>query len=375
MPFRLSEGRGTYALQWRPPERAIPSALRRVIITASLEFPMPGLPAPAKLLRVAEGVHWLRMPLPFALDHINLWLLEDDEGWVIVDTGFGNDATKQHWNQLVAENFAGRPVKRIIVTHLHPDHLGLAGWLADRFMVDVWMTQTEFLLAHAVWSARAGDPLSRLADLYRQHGLDEARARTIAERAGSYRWGVPTLPSTLRRLIEDDRITINGREWRVIIGRGHSPEHASLYCESLRLLISGDMVLPKITTNVSIAPIEPDGNPLGQFLDSLKKFANLPEDTLVLPSHGLVFYGLHARLAALAEHHEERFAIIEEVCRTPRSAADLLGHLFKREFDAHQLSFAMGEAIAHLNFLMHAHRLRRVSEDGIYRFERFERTA
>lgn len=330
---------------------------------------MPGLPSPGKLLQVADGVYWLRMPLPFALDHINLWLLRDGDGWVIVDTGFGNDATKTHWNELLAEYLDGRPIKRIIVTHLHPDHLGLGGWLADRFNVEVWMTQAEFLSAHTIWNASAGDMLARLSDLFRQHGLDEARTQMIANRAGSYRWGVPSLPFTYRRMSEGDTLTIDDRPWRVIIGRGHSPEHASLYCDSLRVMIAGDMVLPKITTNVSVAPYEPDGDPLGMFLDSLKKYGELPEDTLVLPSHGLVFSGLHARLAALAEHHDERFAIVEEACREPRAAPELLSYLFKREFDAHQLSFAMGEAIAHLNYLMHVGRLRRTFDQGIYRFQ------
>jgi glyoxylase-like metal-dependent hydrolase (beta-lactamase superfamily II) len=319
---------------------------------------------------VAEGVYWLRMPLPFALDHINLWLLRDGDGWVIVDSGFGSNTTIKLWEQIFSDQLDRRPVKRVIVTHLHPDHLGLGAWLADRFRVEVWMTQAEFLLAHTIWEAQGGDLLGRLANLYRRHGLDEARVALIAGRAGSYRLGVPALPATYRRLIGGDDAIIDGRAWRVIIGHGHSPEHAALYCESLGVLISGDMVLPKITTNVSIAPLEPEGDPLQRFLDSLDRFARLPEDTLVLPSHGLVFHGLHPRLAQLHEHHAERFDIILEACREPRSAPDLLPYLFKREFDAHQLSFAMGETVAHLNLLMHAKRLQRIDADGRYRFVR-----
>lgn len=321
-------------------------------------------------MQVAGGVYWLRMPLPFALDHINLWLLRDADGWVIVDTGFGHDATRKLWEEIINERLDGRPVNRIIVTHLHPDHIGLAAWLADRFDVDVWMTLTEFLSAHMLWAGVGGYIHARLADLYRQHGLDESRTAMIAGRAGSYRLGIPSLPSTLRRIVSGDVLMIDDRAWRVIIGRGHSPEHAALYCESLGVMISGDMVLPKITTNVSVAPFEPDGDPLQLFLDSLKRFAGLPDDTLVLPSHGAVFRGLRTRLAELQRHHEERFAIIREACTEPRSAADLLGRLFKREFDAHQLSFAMGEAIAHLNYLMHAKQLQRTAEAGVYRFVR-----
>lgn len=335
-----------------------------------MEYPLPGLPAPGKLLPVADGVYWLRMPLPFALDHINLWLLRDGDGWVIVDCGFGSNATKKLWEQIFSDQLDGRRVKRVIVTHLHPDHLGLGAWLADRFQMDVWMTPAEFLLAHTIWAAHGGDLMGRLANLYRRHGLDEARVQLIAGQAGSYRLGVPALPATFRRLIGGGDVIIDGRTWRVIVGHGHSPEHAALYCESLGVLISGDMVLPKITTNVSIGPLEPEGNPLRLFLDSLERFAPLPEDTLVLPSHGLVFLGLHPRLTQLHEHHAERFDIILEACREPRSAPDLLPYLFKREFDAHQLSFAMGETIAHLNLLMHAKRLQRLDANGQYRFVR-----
>lgn len=322
------------------------------------------------MLQVADGVHWIRMPLPFALDHINLWLLRDGNGWTIVDTGFGSTSTKQLWEQIITDHLDGRPVTRIIVTHLHPDHLGLAAWLAERFGVEIWMTQTEFLMAHTIWAGQSGDMLARLATLYRRHGLPEDKVAMVAGRAGSYRVAVPSLPQSFRRLIGGDTVTINGQTWRVIIGHGHSPEHAALYCEPLRILISGDMVLPKITTNVSVAPFEPDGSPLQMFLDSLKRFSALPEDTLVLPSHGSVFHGLHSRLEQLHEHHAERFDIVLGACEEPRSAPELLRFLFKREFDAHQLSFAMGETIAHLNFLMHTKRLRRIDEANRYRFVR-----
>lgn len=321
-------------------------------------------------MQVADGVYWLRMPLPFALDHINLWLLRDGDGWVIVDTGFGSDVTKRLWEQIFADHFAGRAVKRVVVTHLHPDHFGLAAWLAERFGVDVWMTQSEFLLGHTIWAAQGGDLIGRLLNLYRRHGLDEERATMAGGRAGSYRRGVPALPPRFRRIIGGDDVIIDDRSWRVIIGHGHSPEHAALYCETLGVMISGDMVLPKITTNVSITPLEPDGNPLKMFLDSLERFAELPEDTLVLPSHGQVFHGLHPRLEQLRQHHAERFEIVMDACKEPRSGAELLPYLFQREFDAHQLSFAMGESVAHLNFLMHTKQLQRLDDGDHYRFVR-----
>lgn len=345
--------------------------LRRIPISKHLEYPLPGLPAPGKLLEVADGVHWLRMPLPFALDHINLWLLRDGDGWTIVDSGFGNDTTKKLWEQIFSDCLDGRPIKRIIVTHLHPDHVGLAAWLAARWKVDVWMTFAEFAGAHLLWAATGGATQDAQLELLRRHGLDADRLAMIKERRAAFRDAVPALPDTFRRMLPDESIMIDGRAWRVLIGHGHSPEHASLYCDALGLMIAGDMVLPKISTNVSVTSLSPEADPLGWFLDSLKRFRTLPQDTLILPSHGLVFYGLRERIADLLHHHDERFAVVVESCDRPRSAADLLGRLFHRKFDAHQLGFAMGEAVAHLHYLMYVKRLERLSDaDGVYRFVR-----
>lgn len=354
----------------KPARQSQRNLARRDPISARLEYPLPGQPAPGQLLEVADGVHWLRMPLPFVLDHINLWLLRDGDGWVIVDTGFGNDKTKELWEEIFRDYLNGQPVRRIIVTHLHPDHIGLAGWLADRFKVDVWMTLGEFLLAQMFWSETSGSFQNHI-ELLRRHGLDETKLSEFGERSGLFRKSVPTLPGSIRRMIGGDSIEIDGREWKVLIGYGHSPEHASLYCESLGLMIAGDMVLPKISTNVSVGRLEPDGNPLGLFLESLKRFAQLPADTLVLPSHGHVFYGLRERIEDLLAHHEERFALLEKACVQSQTAASLLGHLFKRDLDVHQLGFAMGEAIAHLNYLMYAKRLERITDSGgVHRFVR-----
>lgn len=311
------------------------------------------------------------MPLPFVLDHINLWLLRDGDGWTIVDSGFGNDVTKSLWEEIFRDYLDGRPVRRIIVTHLHPDHLGLAAWLADRFNVDVWMTIGEFAMARQLWNEADGSPQETQIAIYRRHGLSDHQLNEMGARRGAYRKAIPSLPQTLHRIIDGDDVSIDGHDWRVITGYGHSPEHASLYCESLKLLIAGDMVLPKISTNVSVSPFEPEGDPLGLFLRSLKRLATLPADTLVLPSHGHVFHGLRERIDDLLQHHEERFAILTAACEQPRTAAGLLGELFKRELDGHQLSFAMGEAIAHLNHLMHTRRLKRETDSqGTHRFVR-----
>lgn len=337
---------------------------------SALEFPFAEAPAPGALRNVAPGVHWLRMALPFALDHINLWLLEDGDGWTLVDTGLADAPTRALWDQVFAGAAGARPVRRVLVTHFHPDHMGNAGWLCERFGVPLWMTQGEYLTAHAVRAGAAGFVPEATLALYRAHGLDEARLALVGGRGNQYRRLVSELPTQYRRIVDGETITVHGRAWRVIDGYGHAPEHASLYCESLRLLISGDMLLPKISTHVGVWPTDPEGDPLGLFLRSIGRCRELPQDTLVLPSHGLPFRGAHARVAQLEAHHEARLAELLAACRAaPRSAADVVGLLFRRVLDAHQMFFAMGEAIAHLHYLERAGRLRRArGADGVTRF-------
>ena len=327
----------------------------------TLTYPHADVPAPGTLMRVAAGVHWLRMPLPFALNHINLWALEDADGWCLIDTGFGIDATRALWEQLFAGPLAGRPVARVIVTHYHPDHVGAARWLVDRWGAEFWMTEAEFLTAHAVRESLPPFSLVQFTQHFHRHGLDTARLKAQETRGNAYRIGVPSLPTTYRRLMDGDEIFIGGRSWHVRTAFGHAPEHATLYCAELGVLISGDQILPKITTNVGVWGNQPDSDPLKLFLDSLARFEHLPADTLVLPSHGQVFVGLHARIAQLRDHHQARLAELLDAMEAPRTATDLLPVLFPRPLDDHQLMFAMGEIIAHLNYLAYAGKARRDS--------------
>ena len=334
-----------------------------------ITYPHEAPPDPGKFIDVAPGVKWLRMPLPFALNHINLWLIEDGDGWAIVDTGYGVDATWTLWETHFAGTMQDRPVTRIIVTHYHPDHVGSARWLADRSGATVWMTEAEFLTAHAVREG-IGSAAREIGNaLFKSHGLNGARLEAQVTRGNSFRTGVPALPLTYRRMIDGDALSIGGNQWRVTTVFGHAPEHATLYCEALNVLISGDQVLPRITTNVGVTGGQPDGNPLKLFLDSFAKLQGLPEDVLVLPSHDRVFRGLHERIAELRAHHNVRLAEVLDACAKPASATEMLPVLFRRKLDDHQLMFALGEAIAHLNFLHHAGTLVRVKgSDGVYRF-------
>jgi glyoxylase-like metal-dependent hydrolase (beta-lactamase superfamily II) len=346
---------------------------------SALEYPFAELPAPGAALQVAPGVHWLRMPLPFQLDHINLWLLEDrDEkgqaGWTIVDTGIGNAPTRRLWEQIFSSVLKNSPVKRIIVTHYHPDHAGNAAWLCERFGVELWMTQAEYLTAHAVRTAGAGYTGKAVLEVFRRNGLAEERRAAMATRGNRYAQLVPEFPHTYRRILEGGRVQVGideaARDWQAIVGYGHAPEHLSLYCRDLNVVISGDMLLSTISTNVSVWSVDPEGDPLRLFLDSIARYRELPADVLVLPSHGRPFRGAHRRVEELQEHHQVRFHdVMDSLREKPKSAGELLGVLFRRPLDAHQTFFAMGEAIAHLHYLYYAGRATRaLGEDGVMRY-------
>ncbi|MHB8950795.1 MAG: MBL fold metallo-hydrolase [Rhodoferax sp.] len=341
-----------------------------------LHYPLGDtLPAPGGAVVVAPGIKWLRMGLPFALNHINLWLLRDEidgqSGWSVVDCCISLDAAKAQWEQVFAHELDGLPILRVLVTHMHPDHIGLAHWLCERWQVRLWISATDHGLARIGCQGPNGFDSEATADFFALHGLsDPASLDKIKGRGSYFSRLVPFVPRQYRRLQDGDVITIGGRGWRCISGYGHAPEHIALYCNELQVLIGGDMMLPRISTNVSVYDQEPEANPLKQFLESIDKFRALPAQTLTLPAHGKPFTGLHARIAQLHDHHAERLLEVMQACiETPRSAFELLPLLFKRALDLHQTTFAMGESIAHLHALWFEGRLqRRLGDDGVYRF-------
>lgn len=353
------------------------------LLEAQLDYPFGDtVPQPGGVFQIAPGVLWLRMGLPFALNHINLWLLEDEfeqegglvRGWTAIDCGIASDATRIAWETLFAEHLRGLPIVRVLVTHCHPDHVGLADWLCRRWQAPLWMTCGEYAFARMMAAGLPGaDGVAGLQHFQRNGLTDPDLLEQMRGRKNHYSSLVPAVPQAFTRIQDGERIAIGGHHkhhWRVITGFGHAPEHAALYCAELNLLISGDMVLPRISTNVSVFAIEPNANPVQQYLDSLAKFDDLPADVLVLPSHGKPFRGLHTRITQLSEHHAERLAEVMEACATPQSAADIVPLMFRRPLDAHQFSFALGEALAHLHKLWLDRALQRtLDSDGILRFQ------
>ena len=334
---------------------------------ASLTYPYPEVPAPGSTLEVAPGVRWLSMPLPFQLDHINLWLVDDLDGWTVVDCGIANAETRALWETVLTSI---NNVKRVILTHYHPDHAGNAAWICKRFGVELWTTQGEYLTAHAVRASAAGYTTEAVLSVFRRNGLDEAHYKAMSGRNNRYAELVPDFPHSYRRIIEGDRLRIGEHEWRAIIGHGHAPEHLSLFSPKLNTVIAGDMLLSTISTNVSVWSIDPEGDPLRLFLDSIARYRQLPADVLVLPSHGKPFRGAHERVGQLEAHHLKRFEELKQaLAEAPKSAGELLGVLFRRKLDPHQTFFAMGEAIAHLHYLYYAgEATRSAGADGIMRY-------
>lgn len=339
----------------------------------SLTFPFEDKPAPGEAIPVAPGVWWLRFPLPFSLDHINCWLIEDGEGWAVVDTGLRGPETEAMWQQLFAGVMQGRPITRVFATHMHPDHIGQAGFLCRHFGADLWMTREEFLIARVLCLDVRAEPPPAAVEFYRRCGFTDEMLDNYRKRGfGNFSLGVTEMPLGHRRLSDGDRIEIGGRIWEIVIGRGHSPEHACFWCPELAVLISGDQVLPKISSNVSVGLTEPEGDPLTEWLDSLEDIPRrVPDDVLVLPAHNEPFYGLHSRLQRLIQAHQRRLDVIMEALDEPRHALDLLGPMFRRKLEGSDLLLAVGEGLAHLHCLRRRGLIeRQEAGDGVHFWRR-----
>ncbi len=339
-----------------------------------LTYPFETPPDEGRVLEVADGVFWVRMPLPFELNHINTYLLRDDAGWTVVDTGTRGTGIQGLWDRIFENELGGEPIKRVISTHLHPDHTGLAGWITRRFQAELWMTRSEFYLLKMLSVDGPRDVPEDAITFYETVGFSPDHIDGYRLRFGSFGSMIAGLPAGYRRLRDGDQIPIGGRLWEVVVGRGHSPEHACLYCAELGVILSGDQVLPRITPNVSVTPTEPFADPLGEFLDSCETIpGRVASDVLTLPAHNLPFRGVHERIQAIADHHHDALSRLHRECGAPKTALEVFPVLFSREIDDRQFFMAAGESLAHLNYLLaRGHLHREIGPDGIARYEQGE---
>ncbi|MGI9499381.1 MAG: MBL fold metallo-hydrolase [Geminicoccaceae bacterium] len=327
------------------------------------------LTAGEPMIEMSPGLFGLRLPLPFALNHVNVWLMRDGDGWTLIDTGIADDPTRAFWSEQLENRLDGRPLECLIATHFHPDHMGLAGWLCERTGAAFYATRTEWLTARALAHDTSAAFVEAGRQFDRQAGLDPERIADRARRGNLYRTRAIAPPAAYTRMSEGDDLVIDGEAWQVMIGRGHAPEMICLYSAERGLLIAADQVLQKISPNIGVWPGEPDADPLADYLSSLEPFRDLPENTLVLPSHGQPFHGLRARIDQLIDHHRDRLDRAVEAAGRGHTAVEIMPALFDRELDAHQLGFALGEALAHLNYLMFKGILTRTVEStGVHRY-------
>jgi len=338
--------------------------------TRPVEFLTEHVPEPGEVYEVLPGIRWIRMPLPFQLNHINLWMLEEDDGWVLVDTGIRDDRTKEIWRDIFSRLLNGKPLKRLICTHAHPDHIGLGGWLHREYGAELAITREEWTFGRIV----SRGPMAN-TEFYHQYlsrvGVPEDELDEYSRHLVSAEHLYEEVPERYERLRDGHSIDIGGNSWQVIVGLGHAMEHACLYCEELNVLIAGDQVLPKISPTVLVHSHEPYANPLKDFLDSNEKLRRLPSSVIVLPSHNTPFTGLHTRLDQFIEHHDERLEKVREICAEPLSALEVAQKLFPQELDHAGKFFATGEAVSHIRLLEDEGRLKRTEHpDGIDRFQR-----
>jgi glyoxylase-like metal-dependent hydrolase (beta-lactamase superfamily II) len=328
-------------------------------------------PAPGEWREVAPGVFWARVALPFRLNHVNVYLIDDGDAWNIVDTGIANSQTEETWNRLLSGRMSGRRVSKIVATHHHPDHVGLASVLADKFGAEVVMSGTEYLLGLTYWLDSDAMKADHYRAFYRARGLDAATAESILDRSGRYQSLTGPLPFSFRRVIEGDTLRLGSRAFQVVTGGGHAPEQVMLYCPDDRILFAADQIMLSITPNVSVSPRNPSGDVLGLFLASLQRMAGqFDDEILVLPGHHRPFKGLRARVREVTEHHDDRLARIVQACaQAPRSAADLLKTLFRYPLDGGVMALAFGESCAHVNRLLEDGKITAATEgDGVERY-------
>jgi glyoxylase-like metal-dependent hydrolase (beta-lactamase superfamily II) len=332
---------------------------------AEIRYPVPEPPGPGEAHEIAPGILWLRLPLPMALTHVNVYALDDGDGWTIVDTGLGTEALRGLWETILAGPLSGRPVRRVIVTHHHPDHIGLAGWFQDTHGAQLWTTRTAWLYARMLTLDEQVLPAPQTLDFWRGAGMPAAMLDSRAsERPFNFCDVVAPLPLGFRRISEGDTVGAGGRVGDVRIGNGHAPEHATLWSRDDAIVIGGDQLLPSISPNLGAYATEPEGDPVAEWLEACARLAiHATPDQLVLPGHKLPFRGLPTRLRQLAQNHAGALDRLRAFLVEPRTAVDCFQPLFLREIRGGEYGLAMVEAMAHVLHLWHLGEVRRTRRD------------
>ena len=319
----------------------------------SLRFPFDTPPEPGAAVEVAEGILWLRLPLPMALDHVNVYALADADGWTLVDTGMNSRKTRDIWETALAGPLAGKTVARVLLTHHHPDHVGLVGWFQDRG-AELLTTRTAWLYARMLTMDVQDRPSAESLQFYQRAGTSpEMLAKRANERPFNFADMVAPMPLGFTRVEEGETLTLGGRRWRVRLGQGHAPDHITLWSEVDELVIGGDQLLPGISPNIGVYPTEPEADPLTEWLEATTRFVpHAREDQLVLPGHKLPFTGLPFRLQQMAENHHQALERLLGHLHEPQTAAGCFPALYKRPIGEGEYGLALVEAVAHLNCLL-----------------------
>ena len=332
---------------------------------STLTYPFSAPQATAEVVEISADLKWLRLPMPYALDHVNVYLLRVDKGWLVIDTGLDSPENRAIWEDVFSGPFKGETMVGIYCTHYHVDHAGLAGYLADRLRVPLLMSYEEYFTLCG-WPMDLQEVHWQHAEFFRRAGLpNELLPGSLV--MFDFTQEISPPPPSFVRLREGNLLAMAGGDWRIMTGEGHSPEHALLFSAQRATLFSGDQLLPRITSNVSVSVVNPHDEPLSCWLASLDRLAELPDEVLVLPGHGLPFRGARARVEELRRHHDERFRMILDACAdADLSAYELVPILYPRTLSDFDLQLALGECLAHLHYLLSRGRLtEELVEEGV----------
>lgn len=335
----------------------------------SIKFPFETAPKEGKAIEIADGILWLRLPLPMALDHVNIYALRDGNGWCIIDTGYYSKGSIALWETILAGPLKGDPITRVFLTHHHPDHVGMVGWFQSVQGVELWTSRTTWLYSRMLTIDTQEVWPQESLDFYKGAGMDpDFYAQKSKERPFNFSDIVYPMPLGFRRVKDEEIIKIGSRDWTVRMGDGHSPEQATLWCDADNLVIAGDQILPGISSNIGVHPTEPMADPVSEWLASCEKFQKIArEEYLVLGGHKLPFTGLPTRMSQLIKNHHHALDRLELFLKEPKTAVDCFGVLFKRKIGAPEYGLAMAEAIAHVNHLYLKGKVtRQKNENGVW---------